>query len=345
MCIRDRSDVVEAIRDAQFNGRGGVQIAGGQERLILPPSSRSTSADLERAAVRSISGQITALGDVAEIRPGAALRRGEATFNANPAVVLMINKQTEVDTPRLTKAVEQRVEQLNASLPKDVEVSQTFRQAQFIDIAIRNVSESLLLGVVIVAAVLVLFLMNWRTAVITLSAIPLSLLVGLLLMRGLGLQLNTMTLGGLVVAIGSVVDDAIVDMENCYRGLRRNRQLPSPQHPLEVVFRTSVDVRQPVLFSTLIIVVVFAPIFTLAGVEGRIFMPMGIAYVLSIVASTLVALTLSPALCALLLSRAPLPADNSWVERTAKQLYKPILDAAVTTPRRVLAFALSLIHI
>ena len=335
------SDVVEAIRDAQFNGRGGVQIAGGQERLILPPSSRSTSADLERAAVRSISGQITALGDVAEIRPGAALRRGEATFNANPAVVLMINKQPEVDTPRLTKAVEQRVEQLNASLPKDVEVSQTFRQAQFIDIAIRNVSESLLLGVVIVAAVLVLFLMNWRTAVITLSAIPLSLLVGLLLMRGLGLQLNTMTLGGLVVAIGSVVDDAIVDMENCYRGLRRNRQLPSPQHPLEVVFRTSVDVRQPVLFSTLIIVVVFAPIFTLAGVEGRIFMPMGIAYVLSIVASTLVALTLSPALCALLLSRAPLPADNSWVERTAKQLYKPILDAAVTTPRRVLAFALA----
>ena len=335
------ADVVQATRDSLFNGRGGVQVAGGQERLILPPSFSTASADLERAPVRSATGEISSLGEVAEIRSGSALRRGEATFNAKPAVVLMINKQPDVDTPRLTRAVEQRVEQLNASLPEGVQVHQTFRQAQFIDIAIRNVSESLLLGVVIVAAVLVLFLMNWRTAVITLSAIPLSLLVGLLLMRWLGLQLNTMTLGGLVVAIGSVVDDAIVDMENCYRGLRSNRQLPLPLDPLEVVFRTSVEVRQPVLFSTLIIVVVFAPIFTLTGVEGRIFMPMGIAYVLSIVASTLVALTLSPALCALLLSRAPLPAESSWIERTAARLYTPILNLALATPRRVLALALA----
>ena len=335
------ADVVQATRDSLFKGRGGVQIAGGQERLILPPTLSTSSADLERAPVRSPTGDISSLGEVAEIRPGAALRRGEATFNAKPAVVLMINKQPDVDTPRLTQAVEQRVEHLNASLPNDVEVSQTFRQAQFIDIAIRNVSESLLLGVLIVAAVLVLFLLNWRTAVITLSAIPLSLLVGLLLMRWLGLQLNTMTLGGLVVAIGSVVDDAIVDMENCYRGLRRNRQLPLPQDPLDVVFCTSVEVRQPVLFSTLIIVVVFAPIFSLTGVEGRIFMPMGIAYVLSIVASTLVALTLSPALCALLLSRVPLLAEGSWIERTAERLYKPILNTALTAPRRVLALALA----
>ena len=335
------ADVVQAARDSLFNGLGGVEVAGGQERLILPPTSSTATADLERAPLRSATGDISSLGEVAEIRPGAALRHGEATFNAKPAVVLMINKQPDVDTPRLTKAVEQLVEQLNASLPQGVQVRQSFRQAQFIDIAIRNVSESLLLGVVIVAAVLLLFLMNWRTAVITLSAIPLSLLMGLLLMRWLGLQLNTMTLGGLVVAIGSVVDDAIVDMENCYRGLRRNRQLPSPQDPLEVVFRTSVEVRQPVLFSTLIIVVVFAPIFTLTGVEGRIFMPMGIAYVLSIMASTLVALTLSPALCALLLRRSPLPANPSWVERTAERLYKPILNLALTTPRRVLALALA----
>ena len=337
------SDVVEAVRDSLFNGRGGVQIAGGQERLILPPTVSNASADLERAPVVSATGHFNALADVAEIRSGAALRRGDATFNAKPAVVLMINKQPDVDTPRLTNAVEQRIEQLNASLPKGVQISQTFRQAQFIDMAIRNVSESLLLGVVIVAAVLALFLMNWRTAVITLSAIPLSLLVGLLLMRWLGLQLNTMTLGGLVVAIGSVVDDAIVDMENCYRGLRRNRLLSTPQDPLEVVFRTSVEVRQPVLFSTLIIVVVFAPIFTLTGVEGRIFMPMGIAYVLSIVASTLVALTLSPALCALLLSRAPLPAESSWIERRAARLYKPTLNLVLATPRRVLALALAMV--
>ena len=232
---------------------------------------------------------------------------------------------------------------LQSSLPADVSVTQTFRQAKFIEIAIRNVSESLLLGVVIVAVVLLLFLMNWRTALIALSAIPLSLLVGLLLMRGLGLQLNTMTLGGLVVAIGSVVDDAIVDMENCYRGLRSNRLQDKPLNPLEVVFNTSVEVRQPVLFSTLIIVVVFAPIFTLSGVEGRIFMPMGIAYVLSIVASTAVALTLSPALCALLLSRAPLPAAASWVESRVQRLYKPLLEGVLRSPRRVLVLAVSVV--
>ncbi len=335
------SEVVGAAHEAQFDGLGGIEIAGGQERLIHPPGNNADRDDFVRAAVVTANGQITALGTVAAVRPGAAIRRGEASFNAQPAVVMMINKQPDVDTPRLTRTVEQRVRELSASLPKDVAVTQTFRQVQFIDTAIRNVSESLLLGVVIVAGVLLLFLMNWRTAVITLSAIPLSLLLGLLLMRGLGLQLNTMTLGGLAVAIGSVVDDAIVDMENCYRGLRRNRQLSSPQNPLDVVFQTSVEMRQPVLFSTLIIVVVFAPIFTLTGVEGRIFMPMGIAYVLSILASTLVALTLSPALCAILLSRAPLPSHRSWMERGVDRWYRPLLETALQCPRRILALALA----
>ena len=334
-------EVLDAASAAQFSGRGGIQIAGGQERLILTDNTSAEAKDLSSAAVVGRDGQVVSLGELAAIKNAAGLRRGEASLNGRSAVVLMINKQPNVDTPQLTRLVEQRVEQLHGLLPADVSVTRTFRQAHFIEIAIRHVSESLLLGVVIVAAVLGLFLMNWRTACIALSAIPLSLLVGLLLMRGVGLQLNTMTLGGLVVAIGSVVDDAIVDMENCYRGLRRNRQLAQPLNPLEVVFRTSVEVRQPVLFSTLIIVVVFAPIFTLTGVEGRIFMPMGIAYVLSILASTLVALTLSPALCALLLSRAALPQEDSWVERGAQRCYKPLLDAALQSPRRVLALALA----
>ena len=336
-------EVVEAAADAQFNGRGGVQISGGQERLILSDHAIAANDDITRSVVRAGDGQAIPLGSVATVRPGAALRRGEASLNGRPAVVLMINKQPDVDTPQLTRAVEDSMQRLESSLPADVSVTQTFRQAKFIEIAIRNVSESLLLGVVIVAVVLLLFLMNWRTALIALSAIPLSLLVGLLLMRGLGLQLNTMTLGGLVVAIGSVVDDAIVDMENCYRGLRRNRLQAQPLNPLDVVFSTSVEVRQPVLFSTLIIVVVFAPIFTLSGVEGRIFMPMGIAYVLSIVASTAVALTLSPALCALLLSRAPLPAAASWVESRVQRLYKPLLEFVLRSPRRVLVLAVSVV--
>ena len=337
------NEAVEAAGNAQFNGRGGVQVSGGQERLILSDHAIRHDADLTRAVVRTGDGRAIPLGSVASVRSGAALRRGEASLNGEPAVVLMINKQPDVDTPQLTRVVEDSMRGLQSSLPGEVSVTRTFRQATFIEIAIRNVSESLLLGVVIVAVVLLLFLMNWRTALIALSAIPLSLLVGLLLMRGLGLQLNTMTLGGLVVAIGSVVDDAIVDMENCYRGLRTNRQLSEPLNPLDVVFNTSVEVRQPVLFSTLIIVVVFAPIFTLTGVEGRIFMPMGIAYVLSIVASTAVALTLSPALCALLLSRAPLPAAASWVETRVQRLYKPLLEVVLRSPRRVLVLAVSVV--
>ena len=200
------NEAVDAARDAQFSGRGGVQISGGQERLILSDHAIRNDADLTRAVVRTGDGRAIPLGSLAEVRSGAALRRGEASLNGEPAVVLMINKQPDVDTPQLTRVVEDSMRGLQSSLPGDVSVTRTFRQATFIETAIRNVSESLLLGVVIVAVVLLLFLMNWRTALIALSAIPLSLLVGLLLMRGLGLQLNTMTLGGLVVAIGSVVD-------------------------------------------------------------------------------------------------------------------------------------------
>ncbi|MFM9110006.1 MAG: efflux RND transporter permease subunit, partial [Prochlorococcaceae cyanobacterium] len=259
------------------------------------------------------------------------------------AVVLMINKQPDVDTPSVTRTVEARIAAIRRTLPADVGVTRTFRQANFIDTAIANVSSSLLEGVVIVSVVIVLFLMNWRAAVISLSAIPLSLLIGLMVMKALGLGINTMTLGGLVVAIGSVVDDSIVDMENCYRGLRRNRRASAPVDPLQVVFDTSVEVRQPVILSTLIILVIFAPIFSLTGVEGRIFQPMGLAYLLSIAASTLVAVTLSPALCAILLAPVRLPAENTWISAQAERLYRPVLEMALAAPRRVLALALALL--
>ncbi|MGB7275713.1 MAG: efflux RND transporter permease subunit, partial [Geitlerinemataceae cyanobacterium] len=185
------------------------------------------------------------------------------------------------------------------------------------------------------------FLMNWRTAVITLSAIPLSIIVGLMLLNLFGNAINTMTLGGLAVAIGSVVDDSIVDMENCYRGLRKNKQLENPKHPFEVVYDTSVEVRVSVLFSTVIIAVVFAPIFTLTGVEGRIFSPMGVAYLLSIFASTLVALTLSPALCAILLAKQDLPEDDTWISRIAQQLYRPLLKFSLKFPQLILIGAIA----
>jgi nickel/cobalt tolerance cation efflux system protein len=335
--------VAEAAAAASANAPGGFLIAGGQEKLIRASGQASSSEDLADSVVTNSQGQTLRLGDVAEVRLASALKRGDGSFNGKPAVVLMINKQPDIDTPRVTREVEARIVALSKTLPGDIVVTRTFRQANFIDTAIKNVSASLIEGILIVSVVMVLFLMNWRTAVITLSAIPLSLVIGLMVMRAFGLEINTMTLGGLVVAIGSVVDDAIVDMENCYSGLRRNQVAAQPRNPLLVVFDTSVEVRQPVLLSSVIIVVVFAPIFSLSGVEGRIFAPMGLAYLFSIAASSLVALTLTPALCAILLANTRLPAENTRLATWAERAYRPLLEFALLSPKRVLAAALAFV--
>lgn len=345
--LRDRNvslnEVTAAAAGATANAPGGFLIGGGQELLVRGLGQIQSIEDLQRSVVKVQDGKPILLRDVATVQTGAALKRGDASLNGRPAVVLMINKQPDVDTPSVTQAVEAVIAELQPSFPADVQVTRTFRQANFIDAAIRNVSGSLLQGVVIVSVVLLLFLMNWRTAIITLSAIPLSLLIGLLALQAFGLSLNTMTLGGLVVAIGSVVDDAIVDMENCYRGLRTNQTLDTPKPPLQVVFDTSVQVRLAVIFSTVIIVVVFAPIFSLTGVEGRIFAPMGLAYLCSIVASTLVAMTLSPALCGILLANQTLPSEDTLISRWAERIYRPLLRFSLRVPQLVLAGSLAVL--
>jgi cation efflux system protein involved in nickel and cobalt tolerance len=334
------TEVTDAARGANSNAPGGFLIGGGQELLVRGIGQVNSIEDLQASVVKVTNGQPTLLKDVAEVQTGAALKRGDASFNGQPAVVMMVNKQPQVDTPTVTKAVEKVMRSLQSTFPADIQVARTFRQSNFIDSAIRNVSSSLVEGIVIVSVIMLLFLMNWRTAVITLSAIPLSLLIGLMFMKAFGLGINTMTLGGLVVAIGSVVDDAIVDMENCYRGLRTNQAAGNPKHPFQVVYDTSVEVRLAVIFSTVIIVVVFAPIFSLTGVEGRIFAPMGLAYLLSIGASTLVALTLTPALCAILLVNQTLPQEGTFVSRWAERLYRPLLNLSMRLPQIILGIAL-----
>ena len=335
------TEVTDAARGANSNAPGGFLIGGGQELLVRGMGQVQSIEDLQLSVVKVQNDQPILLRDVAEVKTGSALKRGDASFNGQPAVVMMINKQPDVDTPTVTKGVEEVMRSLQPTFPADVQIARTFRQANFIDSAIRNVSGSLVQGIIIVSAILLLFLMNWRTAAITLSAIPLSLLIGLLFMKAFGLGINTMTLGGLVVAIGSVVDDAIVDMENCYRGLRANQAQGNPQHPFQVVYRTSVQVRLAVIFSTVIIIVVFAPIFSLTGVEGRIFAPMGLAYLLSIAASTLVAMTLSPALCAILLANQTLPQEGTFVSRWAERLYRPLLNLSLRLPQIILGLSLA----
>ncbi|PSB62322.1 cation efflux system protein [Chroococcidiopsis cubana SAG 39.79] len=336
------AEVTEAVRAANTNAAGGFLVNPDRELLIRGIGRISSIEELKQSVVTARNGKPVLLSDVADVQIGAALQRGDGSFNGQRAVVVMVNKQPQADTPTVTKAIEAAIADIQPSLPKDVKVTVSFRQQNFIDDAIKNVEDSLRDGIIIVSVILVLFLMNWRTAVITLSAIPLSILIGLLILNWFGQGINTMTLGGLAVAIGSVVDDSIVDMENAYRGLRKNQLAGNPVHPFQVVYDTSVEVRVSVLFSTVIIAVIFAPIFTLTGVEGRIFAPMGVAYLVSIFASTLVAMTLSPALCAILLANHRLPEDETWVSRWSQRLYRPLLRFSIRVPSIILTIAVAL---
>ena len=332
-------DVTKATAAANVNAPGGFLINPDQELLIRGIGRIESIEQLKQSVVTARRGTPVLLSQVADVQIGAALKRGDASLNGKKAIVVVVNKQPQADTPTVTRAVEAAIEEIKPSLPSDVKVTVTFRQEDFIKASIKNVEDSLRDGIIIVSVVLILFLMNWRTVVISLSALPLSLLLGMMVLNWTGQGINTMTLGGLAVAIGSVVDDAIVDMENVYRRLRENQLKETPLPPLQVVFNGSIEVRVSVLFSTVIIAVVFAPIFALSGVEGRIFTPMGVSYLLSIVASTLVALTLTPALCALLLVNRRLPAEETWISRASHQMYRPALIFAIRRPQIVLATA------
>ncbi len=334
------NDVVKAAQNANVNVPGGFVVTPDQELLVRGIGRIESIEPLKRSVIKSVNGTPILLEQVAEVKIGAALRRGDGLFRSKRSVILTVTKQPNADTPTVVKAVDAAMEDLKGGLPPDVQFFKTFDQNLFIGLSIENVRDALRDGVIIVSVVLIAFLMNWRTVVISLSALPLSLLVGMIVLNWTGQGINTMTLGGLVVAIGSVVDDAIVDMENVYRRLRENQVAENPKPPLQVVFDGSIEVRTSVLFATIIIVVIFAPIFALSGVEGRIFTPMGLAYLLSILASTAVALTLTPALCALLLANRRLPSTETWLERKAHQVYRPALRFSIRRPKVVLTAAI-----
>lgn len=334
-------DVTKSVQNANVNVPGGFLITPDQETLIRGIGRIESIDKLKRSVIKATKGTPILLEQVAEVKIGPALRRGDGLFRGKRAVILTVTKQPAADTPTVVKAVEAAMEEIQPGLPKDVKFTKTFDQNLFIEGSVKNVEEALRDGTIIVSVILIIFLMNWRTVIISLSALPLSLLLGMIILNFTGQGINTMTLGGLVVAIGSVVDDAIVDMENVYRRLKENQIAGNPKNPLQVVFDGSVEVRVSVLFSTVIIAVVFAPIFALSGVEGRIFTPMGMAYLLSILASTLVALTLTPALCALLLANRRLPSTETWLERKVHQFYRPALKFSIRRPKMILGVALA----
>jgi copper/silver efflux system protein len=330
--------VLHALAGLSESTPGGFHVAGQEEYLIRGVGRVSSLESLGRTVIRDEAGVATTLDDLAEIRFGETIRRGEAALDGKHGVVLKVQKQPQANTLEITKRLDSALDDIAKSLPPGISLYRKgFRQADFIRVALGNVMEVLRDGAILVAIVLALFLMSWRATLISLIALPLSLLAGLLVLRYSGASINTMVLGGLAIAIGELVDDAIIDVENVYRRLRQNLQLPTEQRRAlrDVVYEASREIRSSVVFATAIILLVFTPLFFLSGIEGRLLRPLGIAYVTSIAASLLVALTITPVLCLLLFRRLELGRREhreSWLGRRLKQLYGPVVSASLRVP-------------
>ncbi|RYZ54000.1 MAG: efflux RND transporter permease subunit, partial [Proteobacteria bacterium] len=338
------TDLKRSLTEMSENTTGGFLDIGDKEFLIRPLGRVSSIEDIQNSVVGLHLGQAVFVKDIAEVRVAAKAKRGEGSINGKHGVILTIQKQPNASTIDLTKLIDAKIATFEDILPKGMALEKNlFKQSHFIETAIGNVKEALRDGIVMVAIILFLFLLNVRTTVITLIAIPVSLLVTAIVFHFMGLSVNTMTLGGLAVAIGELVDDAIVDVENVFRRLRENKLSPDPQSSLRIVFQASSEVRNSIVISTAIVCLVFLPLFALGGIEGRLFMPLGIAYVISILASLAVSLTITPVLCSYFLPNSKAiahPADGFFV-RGLKFITEILVRFSL--PKPWLIFGLSLV--
>lgn len=336
--------VLQAAAESNQNAAGGIYHNSGREILIRGLGRARTLDDLAATVIATRDGAPVLLADVADVRIGPAPRLGAASVNAHPAVILSILKQPEANTLLLTKRVDAELDAMQEQLPPGITIDRgIFRQANFISLAVDNVIEALRDGAILVVIILLLFLWNLRTTGISVLAIPLSLAVSVLAMKLLGVTINTMTLGGMAIAIGALVDDAIIDVENVFRRLKENRSkdLAERRPVLTVVYEASREVRGPILNATLIITVVFLPLFFLSGVEGRMLRPLGFAYIVSILASLVVAVTVTPVLCSWLLPKARImdKEGESWLVERLKSAYSGVLAIVLGSPRVVIGAA------
>ncbi|WP_309891282.1 efflux RND transporter permease subunit [Archangium sp.] len=335
--------VAHALRTTNQNSSGGFYVEGGQEYLLRAVGRARGVEDVANTVVTVRAGQPITVGQVADVRVGPKPKRGEGSANAEPAVILAVMKQPDANTLELTRRLDAVLDDIQRTLPQGMVINRDiFRQSDFISLAVHNVSVALRDGAILVAVILLVFLMNLRATFISLMAIPLSLVVAVLALAAFGVTLNTMTIGGLTIAIGALVDDAIIDVENVFRRLRENAHLPEGERrsALDVIYRASVEIRTSIVFATLIIVLVFVPLFFLSGLEGRMLAPLGLAYIVAITASLFVAVTVTPALCAYLLPRArALGAEEGPVLHWLKARYQPLLAWALAQPKGILAGA------
>jgi CzcA family heavy metal efflux pump len=339
------NDVAKALELTNQNSTGGFIETHGSEVLIRNVGRAYSLNDLKNTVVANRDDLPVLLTQVADVQFGAAIKRGDASINAKPAVILTVEKQPAYNTIDLTGEVEQALTELQTSLPPDVVLNPNiFQQKNFIVAAINNVKEALRDGFILVVIVLFLFLLNLRTTIITLTAIPLSLVITAIVFSLFGISINTLTLGGLAIAIGELVDDAIVDVENVFRRINENKKLPNPQPVLQVVYDASREIRNSIVYATIIVILVFIPLFYMQGMEGRIFIPLGIAYITSIAASLLVSLTVTPVLCSYLLKgKKEYKEKESFVVRYLKKHDTRLLHWGLQRPKIIIGIAITLI--
>lgn len=313
-------EVEKALSLSQNNTTGGFLERRNQEFLIRNLGRTTEIDDIGKSVITYKNSVPVLVEQVAKVQIGPQVKRGDASVNAQPAVILSVQKQPGANTVLLTRQVEKALEEMKQGLPKDIRTTLLFKQANFIEAAIENVEAALRDGVILVIIVLFLFLANFRTTAITLTAIPLSFLITAVVFKLLGLSINTMTLGGLAVAIGELVDDAIVDVENVFRRLKENRHAAEPKPVLEVIYHASSEIRNSIVYATILVVLVFVPLLSLGGIEGRLFAPMGIGYIVSITASLFVSLTVTPVLCYFILPRAKVMEEKEYGSRFVRWL-------------------------
>jgi CzcA family heavy metal efflux pump len=335
-------DLKHALSEISENTTGGFIDINNKEFLIRPLGRVTSIEEIENSLVAMHFGQPVLVKDVAEVKIGPKAKRGEGSINGKHSVVMTVQKQPSASTIDLTRTIDKELLAMQKALPEGVKLeTDLFKQSHFIESAIGNVEEALRDGIIMVTIVLFLFLMNFRTTSITLVAIPMSLLITAIVFHLLNISINTMTLGGLAIAIGELVDDAIVDVENVFRRLRENRAAGSPKGNLRVIYEASSEVRNSIVLSTIIVVLVFIPMFALGGIEGRLFVPLGVAYIISIIASLVVSLTVTPILCSYLLpnSKAVHESKDGPLVRGLKSIATKVLHLTLPHPKAVLALA------
>src|SRR4029077_1081212 len=342
------TELLTAVRGASQNTSAGVYTEGSQEYVLEAIGRARTPQEIGESLVALRGTRSVLVRDLADVREGAAFKRGEGSRNGKPAVIVGVQKQPGANTIELTARLDRELDRLQTELPKGMTIDRKiFRQADFIEVAVDNVVKALRDGGILVIIVVLLFLANLRAAAITLTAMPLSLAAAILVLRAYGATINTMTLGGMAIAIGALVDDAIIDVENVVRRLRENRAKPveARRPDAEIVLNATIEIRTSIVFATVIIVLVFLPVFGLAGVEGRLLTPLALAYIVALLASLGVAIVVTPALAFAFLpgARSILKGHEGWLARVLKARYSRDLPVALNHPRLVMAISAALL--